>query len=380
VKIIVIALIVLVLALVAGAAYYAVSKQIHVPDKNDLLKSVDKRVNSLFKNQDEHAIVVGLYKEGRRETRLYGVASKETQQPINADAVFQIGSITKVFTAYVLQKFVDDGKLTMESTLEELIGESVTLNEKTAKITVHQLTTHTSGLPRIPKSLGEMAVELAGSEDKLMVDPYTYGSVSDILDYLATADDTKSPGKFAYSNYGVGLLGHVLEKISGQSLEQLFQEHIFIPFNMQTSGIVLTPEAQALLAQGYDMKGKPAGVWRFDVLGAAGAVYSNVDDMLNFIEASLTVDTEANKRLETMRLPQASGRTGIGWMQPGFLDKFFGNGQYIWHNGQVGGYVSYIAINPVDKSGIVVMANRSTDVTMLGIFLTRLLRSQSWGS
>lgn len=376
-KIIVIALIVLVLALIAGGAYHFVSSRIHVPDNKDLLASIDKRVNNMFRNQDEHAIVVGLYKQGRRETRLYGVTSKESQIPVSANTVFQIGSITKVFTAYVLQQYVDDGKLTMESTLEELIGESVSLNEKTAKITLHQLITHTSGLPRIPKSLMDLTLERAG-KDNLMDDPYTHTSVSEIMDYLATADDAKNPGKFDYSNYGVGLLGHILEQLSGQTLEQLYQEHIFGPFNMQTSGVIFTPEAQALLAQGYGGDGKPAGVWTLGVLGAAGAVYSNTEDMLNFIEASLVAGSDANNSLEKMRIPQASGKTGIGWMQPGFIDKFFGNGEYIWHNGQVGGYVSYIAMNPNDKTGIVVMASRSNDVTMLGILLTRLLRSQSW--
>lgn len=376
-KLFFIALLVLMLALVAFGAYSFVSKQIHVPDQNDLIAAIDKRVNSLFKNQQEHAIVVGLYKEGRSAIRLCGVKSHESQTPVDANSVFQIGSISKVFTAYVLQKLVDEGTLAMDSTLKELLGSATTLNDISANITLHQLVTHTSGLPRIPESLMTLAVERAG-EAQVMVDPYTHVSPNEILDYLATANDIKSPGKFDYSNYGMGLLSQVLEQHTGHSLEQLYSKHIFRPLKMQSSGIEFTPDAQALLVQGYSSDGEPVKVWSFDVLGGAGAAYSNTNDMLRFIETSLTPGTEAHQMLEKMRAPQSSGKTGIGWMQPGFIGKFFGNARYIWHNGQVGGYVSYLAINPIDKSGIVVMASRSNDLTMMGILLTRLLRTQSW--
>jgi CubicO group peptidase (beta-lactamase class C family) len=79
-----------------------------------------------------------------------------------------------------------------------------------------------------------------------------------------------------------------------------------------------------------------------------------------------------------MHMPQFGGDTGIGWMQPTFLDKLFGNRTFIWHNGMVGGFSSYVSVDPAGRTGIVVLANKAVDITMLGMMLTRQARTQSW--
>ena len=102
--------------------------------------------------------------------------------------------------------------------------------------------------------------------------------------------------------------------------------------------------------------------------------------MLTFVAASLTPGAKAATAFDAMRRPQFGGQTGLGWIQPGWMDRFVGNDGIVWHNGMVGGYASYLAIDAATRSGIVVLVNRAVDVTLLGLLLTRHARTQSWPS
>ncbi len=222
----------------------------------------------------------------------------------------------------------------MDATLGELLENSVELSDKASAITLRHLVTHTSGLPRVPDSLLSLIEQRAGALEK-MLDPYSHVMAEEIFAYLADSEGTKSPGNFDYSNYGMGLLGHVLEKVTGKSLEQLYETHLFKPMKMGKTSIETTTANKGLLAQGHDEKGKPTGPWHFDALAGAGALNSNANDMLAFISVSLDLDSDAYQRLESMRAPQHNGETGIGWLQPTPTDKKLGLTGYVWHTGMI---------------------------------------------
>lgn len=366
-----------ILLLVIGLAVLFKLKNNRTSDKHNLVDSIDKEINKLFKEPRKHALMLGVVKEGRLYSQGYGVTSTDSETAPDAQTVFQIGSVTKIFTASLLQVLAERGVVSLDSTLSELIGNEFELSEQVANINVKQLATHTSGLPRIPKAVLKKIEELAG-KDNVMVDPYSYLGPEYMFAYLEDAPDTKAPGKFAYSNYGVGLLGHVLEKVTDESLEDLLMKEIFAPLGMQSTGITVTPAIEQKFAQGYDTKGQAAGLWHSKALGAAGAVNSTMADMLKFVRSSLEHGSTANLRFEKMRVPVYSGKTGLGWMQPGFIEKLFGNKNSVWHNGEVGGYSSYISLDPVSQSGLVILSSRAIDVGMLGMMLNRQVRTQSW--
>lgn len=115
----------------------------------------------------------------------------------------------------------------------------------------------------------------------------------------------------------MGLLGHALEKVTDETLENLFRAHLFQPLDMNKTGITLPQHLSPPAAKGYDKKGKAANFWNFSALAGAGAFYSNMEDMLKFVRASLSTGSDANRRFEIMRQPQYGGKSGLGWMQPG---------------------------------------------------------------
>ncbi|CAA6819893.1 MAG: Unknown protein [uncultured Thiotrichaceae bacterium] len=343
----------------------------HTPDKGNLEAALDTEVEKFIRKKQDFSLVVGVYKEGKTHIKGYG-----RHEP-DRNSLFQIGSITKVFTALLLQILCDEGLVNLEQTLDELIGTKVKLSDTAKKITLRQLAMHTSGLPRVPKMHIKQMTDKAGKAS-LMENPYHHLSVEDIFAYLATTEENHKVGKFAYSNYGMGLLAHVLESVTGKPYEALLEEKILKPLNMQQTAITLSPEMEEALIQGYSSKGKLAPVWTFNALAGAGALSSSASDMLKFIAAYFDMDTHISDALKQMEQKQNNAVAPIGWMKPGLVEKFFGLKDIIWHNGQVGGYGAYIGIDNKSQSGVVVLSNQSMDIAMLGIMLLHQVITQSW--
>lgn len=367
----------LLLVVVLSAVLYLKYRMDNTPDKKNLEAAIDAEVNKTMRSGLFPCIVVGVYKDGRTSIKGYGTVNKETTVIPDATTTFQIGSVSKLLTASLLQALCDEGVVSMEATLGELIGGSMPLSPAAQSVTLKQLVTHTSGFPSIPKSLGDKATKMAGEDDPLL-DPYSYLGPQFVFDYLATTEGKHDPGRFEYSNFGMGLLGHVLEVVTGKSYEMLVVERVLAPLGMIRTAITPTPEIKGRLAQGYTPKGAPTRAWTFAALAGAGAFYSNAEDMMRFIQANVEEGGVASQSFQKMRVPQFGGDTGIGWLQPAFLHRFFANQKVVWHNGMVGGYASYLSIDAETKTGVVILTNQASATEMLGMMLARQVRTQSW--
>jgi CubicO group peptidase (beta-lactamase class C family) len=372
-------LFILLLIVVLLGVLYAKYRLDNTPDKKNLETTIEAEVDKAMRGGLFPGLVVGIYKDGVVFIKGYGTVNKEAAKIPDATTAFQIGSISKVFTASLLQSLSDEGVVAMDATLGELIGSSIALSPSVQSVTLRQLATHTSGFPRIPKSIGAKVTNMAGDADPLL-NPYSYLEPQAVFEYLASAEDMGEPGRLEYSNFGMGLLGHVLEMVAGEPYEKLVAEKVLGPLGMDNTAITPTPEIQERLAQAYNAKGAPTGVWTFASLAGAGAFYSNAEDMMKFIQANLEQSGAAGQSFRKMREPQFKGDTGIGWLQPGFLDRFFGNRDVVWHNGMVGGYASYMSIDITTRTGVVVLTNQANSVDMLGMMLTRQVRKQSWAN
>ena len=368
----------LLIVVAVSAVLYLKYRLNNTPDNKDLEAALDSEVMKLIDHDASYGMVIGVYKDGRSFIKGYGTVSKASATVPSASTVFQIASVSKLFTASLLQILCDEGALRMDATLAELIGDSMALSPAAQQVTLKQLATHTSGFPSFPKSHVIKAIELAGKEN--LMHPYSHLGPKYIFDYLETTEDKREPGRFEYSNFGMGLLGHVLELVTKKSLESLAAEKLFAPLDMRNTAISLTPEMKEHLAQGYTASRQPSPIWTFSALAGAGAFNSNAEDMMKFVRANIEDGSNMSRTLKKMHEPQFGGDTGIGWLQPMFLDRFFGNKTVVWHNGIVGGYVSYVSVDIKNKTGIVVLFNKAVDVRMLGMALTRQVRTQSWSS
>lgn len=347
------------------------------PDRGDLAAALDVGIARFVRAGTSGGLVVGVYKDGKTFIKGYGAMSNTMAAHPEAATVFQIGSISKLFTATVLQVLCDEGVVALDDTLDDLLGPAMPLSPAAREVTLRQLVTHTSGFPSIPKPLEAKAVEMMKGADPLL-DPYSHLGPEYLFEYLATTEDKRAAGRFEYSNFGMGLLGHVLEIVTGRDYESLVIEKVLAPLAMDRTVITPNAEITGRLARGYTAAGVATPVWTFAALQGAGAWYSSVEDMLKYVRANIDEGSRMAGALENTRRPQPGGVTGLGWMQPGFLDRLFGNRAMVWHNGMVGGYAAYLAVDTQAKVGVVVLSNRAEDVTMPGMLLMRQVRTQSW--
>lgn len=279
--------------------------------------------------------------------------------PVDGDTLFEIGSITKVFTGLVLQDMVDRGEVKLDDPIGKFLPATVkTPNQNGRQITLLDLATHTSGLPRLPSNLAP----------KDRNNPYADYTVDQLYAFLSSYTPDRPIGsKSEYSNLGAGLLGHVLALRAGTNYEALVMERICGPLRLDSTRITLGPALRNRLAAGHNKLGYPAANWDLPTLAGAGALRSTANDLLKFLSANigLTASSLSNAMAQS-HLPHrdagALGKIGISW----YIDTVQG---VIWHNGGTGGYRSYAGFSPELRRGILVLANAANDVDDIGQYL-----------
>jgi serine-type D-Ala-D-Ala carboxypeptidase/endopeptidase len=289
-------------------------------------------------------------------------------------AMFEIGSVTKVFTSLLLAIAVERGEATLEAPLSDHLPPGSRVPRRgDAEITLLHLATHTSGLPRLPP--GFIWEALRHRED-----PYARLTSARALTSLAETRLRARPGaRFRYSNFGGGLLGLALAHTAGVDFETLVRERITGPLGMRDTVITLDEDQLSRVAPGTKRGGKPAGPWTLPGLAGAGALRSTVADLLTFLRAQMlglpagtpgdlaaAIPLPHEERTKGGRLAPAM-RVGLGWLLlPIGRQKL----DTVWHNGGTGGYRSYIGWAPAIHTAVVVLSSNTRSVDPIG---TRVL-------
>ena len=338
-----------------------------VKDSGDLQSELQKEAEKLFKHDLARDLSIVVSKNGHV---LEHYQSKDVV-PANAtrDSIYEVGSISKVFTSTLLSVLVADGKLKLDDNLQVLIGGRFDLADHIKPITLEQLATHTSGIPRVPKvMLNKLEV---------LDNPYSTFTIDDVAEYLKTAKQFGKPGKFNYSNLGMGLLGHIMEWKTGKSLDELVDTHIVAPLEMTSTGFVVKDEDKSRFVDAYDPKGNLTPHWDFPILAGAGGIRSTPSDMLKFLNANLEGVGSLSDALKATHPNPQTGDVGLGWMGATFVERFLGNKNLIWHNGLVGGHASYVSFDKTNRTGVLVLSNKAMDLQVFGSKLLRLARIHS---
>lgn len=308
-----------------------------------------------FPDSGKHGtgIVVGLL-DANGTRRLVAVG-------VDTGAVFEIGSITKVFTTSVLADMVARREVRLEDPVAMYLPRSVRMPIRVRPITLLDLATASSGLPRLPDNMP--------SRDSL--NPYADYSVQQMYEFLSRYQLPRDPGStYEYSNLGMGLLGHVLALKARTSYEEMVRRRILAPLGMRETAITLTPALRARLAPGHDADGTAVPNWDLPTLAGAGALRSTARDMLTFLAAN--VDSTATPLSRTLRLTHgerhatdnANLSIGLGWhslSRPAV--------KIVWHNGGTGGYRTFTGFDPVRRVGVVVLSNLNSGVDDVGFHL-----------
>lgn len=338
---------------------------------HDIIKPYCQKRPRLF-------LTIGLYKEGETAIMHEGTrpgqdatasqSSDDISQPI-----YEIGSITKVFTGILLAKAIREGRVRLDDPITRYVP-ALASNKSLAEhpVTLRHLATHTSGLPTLPASF-TLKVLLSG---KVRRNPYVHFSKQNMLHHVAKFN-YPAKRKFKYSNLAMGLLGHILADVYEGEYEAVLLDEVIRPLGLADTTIRLSDEQRRRLVPGYDNKNKPASNWDFASLEGAGALRATVQDLLTFVHVNIggsghpleDVLADAHHLLHE---EDGGFSTGMAWI----VER---KSSVIWHNGGTGGYTSFLGFNKQNKTGIVVLSNyrptfsRSASVDGIGFGLLELM-------
>jgi CubicO group peptidase (beta-lactamase class C family) len=295
-------------------------------------------------------IVVGVIDARGRRVVAYGALEMGDSRPLGGGTIFEIGSMTKVFTALLLADMVQRGEVALDDPVAKYLPPGVTMPTRGGRqITLIDLATHTSGLPRLPDNLAP----------KDMANPYADYTVDQLYAFLKSYTLPRDIGAtYEYSNLGGGLLGHVLARRAGMDYATLVRQRITGPLHMSATVIALSPDQTARLARGHDAGLATVANWDIPTLAGAGALRSDADDLLTFLGAELGyVRTPLAPAMAAQIVPRRpTGRPGME-VALGWHIRQTPAGEIVWHNGGTGGYRSFMGFDAKAGVGVVVLTN-----------------------
>ncbi|QLE01832.1 serine hydrolase [Galbibacter sp. BG1] len=303
---------------------------------------VKKEIQYRVKNGINPSIAVGLMDS--TGTHYYVHGFKDLAQKLKADenTLYEIGSITKTYTGLLLAKGVTEKRIQLNDPANNFLPDSIKLTDKKGTdVTLQSLSTHSSGLPRLPDNLNP----------KNQMDPYADYGRKDMFTFLSHYIPKTVDKNFSYSNLGAGLLGEILAIERKESFSTALYNEILTPLGLQTTFLKVPEVQKNNLAKGY-VANQEVHHWHFKAMAAAGGLKTNIKDLTKYGKSYLKDNklAEAQKLATTNKFTDPEGQMhGLGW--------FINKDQVIFHGGGTGGFRTFLAVDKKNKRVIAVMTN-----------------------
>lgn len=351
----------LILAAVAGRVAGAHADAGAAPPSDAAIRDI--LVERIEVGRRSRGLVAGVLAPDGRHLATYGssdtpggdgsAGATPNHRPLDGDTVFEIGSVTKVFTALLLADMVERGEVGLDDPVTKYLPATMPGGVKLAThngkpITLLDLATYTSGLPNMPDNFAP----------KDPANPYVDYTVAQLYVFLNGFVPRFDPGThYEYANLGFGLLGHALALRAGRSYEDLVVERICAPLRLDSTRITLSPSMRGRLAQGHDSSLDPVSNWDLPTLAGAGALRSTANDLFTFLEACLGLQDSplapAFARMLTVRRHAWSQmEAAFGWFVASRYDDTI-----VWKTGLTGGYSSFIGYSTKSRLASIVLSN-----------------------
>lgn len=332
-----------------------------VPSDAEIRKILVDRIDV---QKQSVGIVVGVIEPSGRRVVSYGKLAKDDSRPLNGDTLYEIGSITKVFTSLLLTDAVERGEVALTDPVAKFLPATVKMPERGGRvITLQDLATHTSGLAPMPSNVR------AGAAD-----PFADYSAEDMYAFLSGYQLTRDiASQYQYSNFGAGVLGQALTlRTHAASYEALVQARVTKPLGLTSTAITLSPEMKARLATGYLQTLSPAPSLILSVLAPAGALRSTANDMLTFLAANLGyVKTPlAGAMADMLKVRRPTGAPNLEVALAWHVLTSHGK-EIVWHNGGTNGYRTFIGYDQKARQLLEKYVGRYQLVPAVSLTVTR---------
>ena len=308
-------------------------------------------------------IVVGIVTPAGRRVIAYGHPRQGDMRPVDGDSVFEIGSITKVFTSLLLADMAQRGELSLHDPLAKHLPEGMRVPSRNGRtITLVDLATNTTGLPFWPANFPPVSNTVAFKDY----------SIEQLAEFLAVFELPRDVGaQWEYSNMNGGLLGLALAHRLGTDYEGAVSLRIARALGMPSTAITLSPDLSSRLASGHNARLEPAPAWNVPLFAGAGSLRSTASDLLTLLEHAMgergTALAPAFAAMLETRRPGLGFEQALGWMILAFPQAE----GLITHDGGTSGYASSIAYDPSTRTGVVVLSNSAASVSDMARHLLR---------
>ena len=342
--------------------------------------NTEDTIKKFAKDKKIPCISVGIInKDGTTEEFHYGEIKKESGITPTSDTIYEIGSMTKTFTAILTVKLQEEGVLSLDDHIIKYLPEFVGTDFDKNKITLYHLITHTSGIVEVSLRdyLKNILATIFHKHKGSLFPPIYRCTTSEFLKEAAKRKLKDNPGLIPrYSNIGVGLVGKILERVTNSTYEELIKNHICDELGMSNTMIKIPEEHKDRLATGYTYTKKEVEPISIPAVESAGSIHSTASDMLTFLNANLSLNHESglypvlNYCMSTTLEPKInpffkyvmpyfdgvkSVGVGLGWVITNHKNGF----KTIGHNGGTEGFSTVMMINPKKKTGCVVLTSKA---------------------
>ena len=321
------------------------------PLSSDIDSILHEQVKTFFKKAKAPGLIIGISQNGEKRFYSYGYADSSGKKPFRPETVFEIGSVTKTFTANLLFQLHEQKVIDLQNSVLKYLPAGFGNDSVLQKISLFDIASQSSGLPRLPSNLDKI-------KEYTLMQPYQFYRKEHLYSFLKDLKKV-NPGSYAYSNLGFGLLSTIEENVTALSFESLLNKHIFQPLQMDNTYIDAKKKTTDS-ATGY-LYGKPAAYWNFDCMAGAGAIKSTALDILKYLDAHIeykdeNFSTVVSKITQPVKPVTTNVQICYGWHT--FEDL---KHQVFWHNGGTYGFSSFAAFEPHTKISVVLAANASGD-------------------
>jgi CubicO group peptidase (beta-lactamase class C family) len=328
---------------------------------NPLVSPLDKEVDSASQPYismlHTTGLSIGILVNGKTFFYGYGETAKGNGQLPNEHNMYEIGSISKTFTATLLADAVEKGKVKLDDPASKYFPDSIPdLEYQGLPVTLKSLSNHSSGIPRMPSNFHP-------SDNN---NPYKDYSDQDLYRFYKTFKLDRKPGaEYEYSNLAAATLGVILEKVYKKTYQDLIVEIICDPLGMNETREFIRKNDSIRFVKGYNEEGNYNSQWDFEAMAPAGSIRSTASDMLIYANAQLGKGPAALEKAIQLThektFSNGAVNTALAWhyIKPG-------KDEVIFHNGGTGGFRTYLAVNLEKKFAVVVLSNTAISVDEMG--------------
>jgi serine-type D-Ala-D-Ala carboxypeptidase/endopeptidase len=327
------------------------------------IDSIKAYIETQVANKMSNSIIVGIVDASGKHIVSAGVKSATNRTLPDGNTMYELGSVGKLFTTLMMADMGLKKELDYNAPIAQYLPKTVKIPSKNGKeITSLHLSTHRSGLPRMPYNMDPKDIDNPTAD-------YTINQLYENLANTQLRGDIDS--RWSYSNVGYGLLGQVLIEVSGKDFETLLKQRLTAPLNMNSTVVNLTPALKKNMAIPHLQYGHPTNNWQNGGLSGAGCALSNMNDMLTFAAANVgLIKTDLSAAMELTHVKQGKKDGNDGFITMGWTIMNEDNEHLLWKDGATGGYRTFIGIDKKKKYGVIILSNCGVSpVTDLGLHI-----------